>query len=474
MMRHPAGIGAICGLLCVALFGAVYGVVLATEISDVTISNITDQSATVTWTTDVDADSAINFGLDSRVGTVRDPSFDKKEHSVKIDALESGKTYYLNVVSSDKSGNRSGLSGFTFTTKGASQSKPQAIIEEIEKLDEEELREVVEKVQEQAQDVLRPPSIVGPPKVTAESSSATISWATDRESTSMVYFATDREYASGKSNPYVNAQGDAKTLATNHEVRLTGLEPSTLYHFIVSSEDSTGLSGESADETFRTKSELPEITDARVSRVQEHSALVSWSNGVPAKGIVEYTNTRSRVTKLAGNPVYAASHQVQLNDLEFGARYSVVIRATNEAGDEVSSDPITFITVRDRVAPLIAKVNNESTLFPGEEVKIQTIVAWETDEPAYCQVFYSQGLAATGGGDSLPLETNPDTTHTQVIVGFAPATVYQFWMTCADEAGNESRSEDFVLITPVKEKSIIDIILENFEGTFGWLKNIGG
>ena len=47
-------------------------------------------------------------------------------------------------------------------------------------------------------------------------------------------------------------------------------------------------------------------------------------------------------------------------------------------------------------------------------------------------------------------------------------------MKCTDEAGNETQSEDFVLITPVKEKSIIDIILENFEGTFGWVKNIGG
>ena len=33
-------------------------------------------------------------------------------------------------------------------------------------------------------------------------------------------------------------------------------------------------------------------------------------------------------------------------------------------------------------------------------------------------------------------------------------------------------SEDFVLFTPEKEKSIIDIILENFEGAFGWIKNI--
>jgi hypothetical protein len=75
--------------------------------------------------------------------------------------------------------------------------------------------------------------------------------------------------------------------------------------------------------------------------------------------------------------------------------------------------------------------------------------------------------------ESLPPELNPLTKHTQVIVGFAPATVYKFWMKCHDEAGNESQSDDFVLITPIKEKNIIDIILENFQGTFGWVNNIG-
>ena len=75
--------------------------------------------------------------------------------------------------------------------------------------------------------------------------------------------------------------------------------------------------------------------------------------------------------------------------------------------------------------------------------------------------------------ESTLKETNPLTSHTQVIVGFSPATVYKFWMDCADEGGNTSKSDDFVLITPIKEKNIIDIILENFQGTFGWVNKIG-
>lgn len=460
------------GAIALALLSAA-SYVYATEITGVTVTKVDETSATIEWTTDVSADSTVNFGLDARVGVVRDPTFDKTAHSLTVDDLDPGTTYYFQVLSNDTSGNKSASGGYVFTTKtDAAKPKPQKIIQEIKELDEEELIEIKKEVDELAANTLNPPSIVGPPRVFAESTEAEVSWATDRESTSMVYFAPASEYQAGRTNPYSGAQGDAKTLKTAHSVKLVGLEPATEYHYIVSSEDSAGLIGESVDDTFRTKSALPEITNAKVTRIQETSAAVVWQNAVPSKGIVEYTNTRSRETKLAGNPVYATSHTVQLNELEFGARYSAVIRATNEAGDEVSSEPLVFITVRDRVAPLIAKVNNESTLFPGEEVKIQTIVSWETDEPSYCQVFYAQGLAANGG-ESLPLETNPDTIHTQVIVGFAPSTVYQFWLICADEAGNESRSEDFVLITPVKEKSIIDIILENFEGTFGWLKNIG-
>jgi hypothetical protein len=30
-----------------------------------------------------------------------------------------------------------------------------------------------------------------------------------------------------------------------------------------------------------------------------------------------------------------------------------------------------------------------------------------------------------------------------------------------------------VLITPDKQKSIVDVILQNFQGTFGWVNNIG-
>jgi hypothetical protein len=88
---------------------------------------------------------------------------------------------------------------------------------------------------------------------------------------------------------------------------------------------------------------------------------------------------------------------------------------------------------------------------------------------------YREGVA--GGSEPTIREREVieyNNKHVEVIVDFAPATVYQFWLNCLDEAGNAVQSENFVLFTPIQEKNIIDLILENFQSTFGWVKNIGG
>lgn len=454
--------------LCVSIAHAI-------DITNVKVASTTDQTATVTWTTDVKGDAMIHYGLDENAGLSRDPSFLNTAHSLLISELLPATTYYFRVVSADPDGNKSTTAGFTFTTRSNEKLQAQKVKKDIQKIkDPDALKEIIEVVDEQASLVLKPPTVLGAAKVSVETTKAQVVWTTDRESSSVVYLSPDGEFNEGAEKPYAMTQGDPNELVTKHVVDIVGLEPSTTYHFQVLSEDDLGLVATTLDDTFKTRSILPTFSSVKISRVQETSATISWTTDVKAKGVVEYTNTRTKVKKSLGDPAYLTNHTLRINDLEFGTRYSVVVIATNEGGDNVESKPQTFITVRDVVEPAINKVKNESTLYPGEEVKIQTIISWETDEPAFCQTFYSQGLIASDEStESLPKEPNPTTAHTQVVVGFAPATVYKFWLICEDEARNESRSEDFVLITPVKEKSIIDLILENFEGTFGWLKNVG-
>ena len=74
--------------------------------------------------------------------------------------------------------------------------------------------------------------------------------------------------------------------------------------------------------------------------------------------------------------------------------------------------------------------------------------------------------------DTLPVEEDYGMKHVQVITNFLPATVYKFWIVCEDEAENIVKSEDFTMLTPSQEESIIDIIIKNFESSFGWLKKL--
>jgi len=455
-------------------YGALFAAVLAagarfayaTQVSNVEISNIGQTTASVSWTTDIDSDSTVNYGLDDAFGVSRDATLGTK-HILTLQNLEPATTYYFRVVSTDAQGNTNATAGFQLTTKGTPDVNK--VIKEIKELPPEDLQQVLQQPE------VKPPAVIGTPKVEPNESGATVTWTTDRDADSQVLLEPDNSFNANAKNPYSIEQGNPKESSTKHTVEVIGLDPATVYHFIVSSTDSGGLTGVSDDDTFETKATVPVVQNIKVTGVNETSAIVSWTTPVPAKGIVSYTNLRTKAVKSAGSPIYVGNQKIQLTGLEFGTKYNAVITTTNQAGDNYDSKPFSFLTTRDVTPPTISKVANESTLFPGDDAKVQTIISWVTDEPAACQVFYTQGLVhdASTQSDNLPKENDPLTNHTQVIVGFSPGTVYKFWLICDDIAGNEAQSEDYVMITPIKEKNIIDIILENFQGTFGWVNKIG-
>ncbi|HJW49150.1 MAG TPA: S8 family serine peptidase, partial [Candidatus Limnocylindria bacterium] len=73
--------------------------------------------------------------------------------------------------------------------------------------------------------------------------SATVTWTTDEVADSRVDYGTTSAYGLSSSSA---------TFVTSHEVRLTGLVPSTTYHFQVRSADGAGNATTSTDGTFST------------------------------------------------------------------------------------------------------------------------------------------------------------------------------------------------------------------------------
>jgi hypothetical protein len=321
-----------------------------------------------------------------------------------------------------------------------------------------------------------PPTIMGVPDLKDIGYDyAVVRWVTDKESSTMITFASDEKYQTFAPDtfPYTYTQGDPNKFEMVHEIRIIGLTPATKYHLRVFSEDSIGLSSKSDDQVFTTKSLLPIINSVDIVKIEDTAATIAWNTTIPASGSIEYTNTETEEVKTQGSPEFATNHSVRIANLTFGTQYNAILKVENEAGDKVVSEPFSFVTIKDVAPPIIANVTNESTLYPTSDAKIQTIVNWNTDELSTCQFFYRQSLADTGDASSLLPEITSDVSHVQVVLEFLPSTVYKFWIECRDQTGNKARSEDFVLFTPDKEKSILDIIMENFSGTFGWVKNIG-
>lgn len=508
--------------LCVGIYAVlptvwVFADTDAPEITSVTVASSSDSSFTVTWETDEDSDSLINYSLKEDYGIIRVPDTDRTTHSITVDDLEPGRIYHFRVISSDEDGNQ-GISadykiqldgsadagdgdgvgqadaqgdgagsqaGFADTisqtptesqTQTQAQTESQTVQEITEQINQitnpQQLQEILNETVKAIEGITEDLTIVGPPTVTPETTSALIEWTTDRPASSEVVFAPDSDFTPGN---YTLSQQSTGPNTRQHSLRLIGLESFTEYHFKVRSTDEYGITGESLDYTFTTKASLPNIRNLRVVKVEENAATLAWDTTVPAKALIEYQDLTTGEQNSKGRPTLATTHQLRIADLTLGTRYVAFVTAENSGGDRVKSQPITFITVKDTAAPLISNVTNESTLFPGSEARIQTIVEWKTDEPSYCTMTYQEGVA--GGVEPTVIEAeeiNYTEKHVEVIVDFAPATVYQFWLICADESGNERQSENFVLFTPIQEKNIIDLILENFESTFGWVQNIGG
>lgn len=463
---------------------------------NIKVSEVTGTSSIITWETDELADSLVNYGLNKNYGVVRDPRYDKYSHMIILEELQPDKAYYFRITSSDDDGNQGISSDYTFTTEpeeleeitqeglsediieegegGLSEAGLEEILQAIENITSEEVLEVIEeKVQEKAEEVVTPPTIIlDSADVEVGTDWAIIPWQTDKESNSIVALAREADYDETVENPYVWKEGEPDELVLEHRVEITGLTPATVYHYQVSSQSALGLTGRSQDKTFKTKSILPEIFNIQIAKIEEESATIRWVTNVPCSAIVEYVNLNNNEAKLEGNSSYLTVHSMRLTNLIFDTYYSAIIRVESEESEKAESEPLTFITTKDEYPPVVLKVKTESTLYPGSENKIQTLASWETDEYAQCQLFYHQGLVVAEEPDSLPLEEDYGIKHVQVVTNFLPSTVYKFWIVCQDEAGNQTRSDDYTMLTPTQEESIIDIIIKNFESTFGWVKKM--
>jgi hypothetical protein len=163
-------------------------------------------------------------------------------------------------------------------------------------------------------------------------------------------------------------------------------------------------------------------------------------------------------------------HEIRIEDFEGGVFYEVVLASEDEEGNLVTETLPRFSTSEEDLPPIISHIKTDSTVFVDRSDKIQTVISWLTNEPSSSQVYYQEGVH---GGDarlanSTPLNSSFSKEHVVVISNFDPGKVYTFRVESSDSGGNTSISKVHTFMTAKKKESIIQIIINILENTFGW------
>ncbi|MFQ5470861.1 MAG: fibronectin type III domain-containing protein, partial [Gammaproteobacteria bacterium] len=359
----------------------------APVISNVTVSNIMTNGASVTWNTNELADSQVEYGVDTNYGSFTTlypiPS---TYHSHSLLNLTANTTYHYRVINTDEAGNTTTSPDYTFTTK----------------------------------DIL-----LGITNVTASNitdNAATITWTTNKPA--------DSKVAYGLTSALANVTPVDTALVTTHSVTITGLSPSRIYYYRAYSTDGGGSSTNGSVLSFVTPAAAdttpPVITNQSVSGITTFNAYVTWVTDEPTSGQIEYgldTTYGSLSTLL---PTYTLTHGLTLSPLVSGTTYHYRIISQDAAGNTTTSPDYSFTTL-DTTAPLISGQSAASITGTG------ATIIWDTNEASDSIVAYGTTMSL---GSSTLLDTTMVTNHSVAISGLAQTTSYYYQVTSKDAAGN--------------------------------------
>ena len=303
-------------------------------ISDIAVTDVSDTSVKVTWTTDEDADSTVEYGATSSYGSTESSPTLTTSHSISITGLSANSTDHYRVKSTDAAGNEAESDDYTFATS----KEPTTTT-----------------VTESA------PSITNI-SASVSFTQATITWTTDRTADSQV------EY--GLTNTYGQSSSLATSRVTSHSVTISDLKTNTTYHYQVKSKIASGNLAISADKTFTTKKAPPPV----ISLVEKDKKITSIKTPKIA-GSVNSTLASQVEVSLNGGTTWVAVGKQASGSRDFSYtpagleddNYTVIARAIDIADQEGKSK--SFVLVVDTLPPHVGGTSyflGHQKLFPNE------------------------------------------------------------------------------------------------------------
>jgi len=482
---------------------------IAPALSNIRVTDIKSDSARVSWETDENANSFVEHGKTSGLGLTLGQWDEAKNHSVSLVNLEADMTYYYRVLSGDTSGNLASSTVATFKTLTLAEEIKQEQEATTTPAEEpsitdlsaalERARQIILELSSQVSigvlqtnltehfnaldainNLLPGPLFSAEPKVIIESRAATVIWLTNVDATSQVAYAAEKDYKAGTVEPYASVVGNTEKRTKDHEVKIVGLEPDTLYHYQLRSKGLVGSLTKTRDFTFRTNKEGLEIVSYSVKVISPQTVEFRWITNAETDSALRYIPIRNNVlavdeAKSVSDEHMSLIHEMTVENLEGGMVYQIELSGKDMNGRVVSKIIEAFSTAEDNLPPEITQVRTDSVITPGKDYRVQVIISWQTNEPATSRVQFQKGIGSREGDllEKLPLDSNYTKRHVSIIPKLEPGQVYSFKVESADSAGNAARSQLYSLLAPKKKETIFDIILRILEETFGWIGGIG-
>jgi hypothetical protein len=174
-------------------------------------------------------------------------------------------------------------------------------------------------------------------------------------------------------------------LVTSHSQQLSGLAPSTLYHYQVSSTDGLGSSASSVDATFTTAAPPPPttITAVGTSGITNTAATIGWTTNNPASSQVAYGPTASYGSLSPLDTSLVVTHSQTLSGLTPNTTYHYQARSTDAGGTPVASGDLSFTTTNAPAVNSLLLTGGAAEAPNATKLNITgdwTIEAWFKDE----------------------------------------------------------------------------------------------
>ncbi|MDB5204071.1 MAG: hypothetical protein JWP09_99 [Candidatus Taylorbacteria bacterium] len=272
-------------------------------------------------------------------------------------------------------------------------------------------------------------------------STATVTWSTNASSSSFVRYGLNSNYATGTTTEI-----DTSSRVTSHSVTLTGLTPSTTYHFQTNSKQYSESGplylrlnqATSSDMTFTTSALPAPVISSIATSTTQTAATITWTTDQNASSTVNYGASSSYGTASTSDTL-TMSHTIILTGLSAGTTYHFQVGGGNNVGTVSVSGDMVLVTSSLPAVPSVVSTDNASSIGTSTATLNATIIA-------------DGNASSTIRGFNMGLTTSYDTTTTEngtfglgsysaSVTSLTPNTLYHYRAYSTNSAGTSYGSD---------------------------------